>query len=225
MKGMIRKVGSYDEMSKIVALHVKRHIQNSNLTVLGLPTGSTPIGMYKELARDTKINWQKVVTFNLDEYVRLDKYHPQSYRHFMYENLHKFIDIPIERINFPRNKEYDAQIDYYGGLDCTVLGIGNNGHIAFNEPGSPFDSKTRRVKLDKRTISDNSRFFDSEEQVPKEAWTMGLKTIMDSKEIYLIAQGKSKWEIIREAFFGEITESVPASILQKHDNLTVLYCD
>ena len=222
---MIRKVKSYDEMSKIVALHVKRHIQNPKLTILGLPTGSTPIGMYKELSKDTRINWDKVVTFNLDEYVGLDKYHPQSYRHFMYENLHKFIDVPRERINFPQNKKYDALIDYYGGLDCTVLGIGNNGHIAFNEPGSPFDSKTRKVKLDKRTISDNSRFFDSEAQVPKEAWTMGLKTIMDSKEIYLIAQGKSKWEIIREAFFGEITESVPASILQKHKNLTVLYCD
>ena len=161
----------------------------------------------------------------MDEYVGLGKHHPQSYRYFMYENLHKFINLPIERINFPQTKQYDALIDYYGGLDCTVLGIGKNGHIAFNEPDSAFDSKTRKVKLDKRTISDNSRFFDSEEQVPKEAWTMGLKTIMDSKEIYLIAQGKSKWKIIQKAFFGEITELIPASILQKHNNLTVLYCD
>ena len=222
---MIRKVKSYDEMSKIVALHVKRHIQNPKLTILGLPTGSTPIGMYKELSKDTRINWDKVVTFNLDEYVGLDKYHPQSYRHFMYENLHKFIDVPRERINFPQNKKYDALIDYYGGLDCTVLGIGNNGHIAFNEPGSSFNSKTRIVDLDKQTIEDNSRLFTSIDEVPTKAITMGLDTIMKSKEILLIAQGKKKLEIIQKAMFGEITENIPASILQKHDNLTILYCD
>ena len=225
MKGIIRKVGSYDEMSKIVALHVKRFIGNSQLGVLGLPTGGTPLGMYKELREDTRLNWSKVVTLNLDEYVGIDKNHPESYRNFMYRNLFSHIDIDEDRVHFPTNEHYDSLINYYGGLDFTVLGIGNNGHIAFNEPGSSFESKTRLVDLDERTISDNSRFFNSIDEVPKQAWTMGLKTIMDSREIFLIAQGKSKWEIIREAFYGEITEKVPASILQRHENLTVLYCD
>lgn len=225
MKGIIRKVGSYDEMSKIVALHVKRFIGNSQLGILGLPTGGTPIGMYKELREDTKLDWSKVVTFNLDEYVGIDKDHSESYKNYMHRNLFSHIDIDKDRVHFPDGEHYDSRINYFGGLDFTVLGIGNNGHIAFNEPGSSFESKTRLVDLDERTISDNSRFFNSIDEVPKQAWTMGLKTIMDSKEIYLIAQGKSKWEIIREAFYGEITEKVPASILQKHKNLTVLYCD
>ena len=225
MKGIIRKVGSYDEMSKIVALHVKRFIGNSQIGVLGLPTGGTPLGMYEELRQDFRLDWNKVATFNLDEYVGIDKDHPESYKNYMYRNLFSHIDIDERRVHFPDGEHYDSRITYFGGLDFTVLGIGNNGHIAFNEPGSSFESKTRLVDLDERTISDNSRFFNSIDEVPKQAWTMGLKTIMDSKEIFLIAQGKSKWEIIREAFYGEITEKVPASILQKHKNLTVLYCD
>jgi len=225
MKGIIRKVGSYDEMSKIVALHVKRFIGNSQIGVLGLPTGGTPLGMYKELRQDFRLDWSKVATFNLDEYVGIDKDHPESYKNYMYRNLFSHIDIDENKVHFPDGEQYDSRIAYFGGLDFTVLGIGNNGHIAFNEPGSSFESTTRLVDLDERTISDNSRFFNSIDEVPKQAWTMGLKTIMDSKEIFLIAQGKSKWEIIREAFYGEITEKVPASILQKHKNLTVLYCD
>ena len=225
MKGIIRKVGSYDEMSKIVALHVKRFIGNSQIGVLGLPTGGTPLGMYEELRQDFRLDWSKVATFNLDEYVGIDEKHPESYKNYMYRNLFSHIDIDESRVHFPNAEHYDSRIAYFGGLDFTVLGIGNNGHIAFNEPGSSFESTTRLVDLDERTISDNSRFFNSIDEVPKQAWTMGLKTIMDSREIFLIAQGKSKWEIIREAFYGEITEKVPASILQKHKNLTVLYCD
>ena len=225
MKGIIRKVLNYDEMSTIVALHVKRFIGNSQIGVLGLPTGGTPLGMYEELRRDFRLDWSKVATFNLDEYVGIDKDHPESYKNYMYRNLFSHIDIDENKVHFPDGEHYDSRITYFGGLDFTVLGIGNNGHIAFNEPGSSFESKTRLVDLDERTISDNSRFFNSIDEVPKQAWTMGLKTIMDSKEIYLIAQGKSKWDIIREAFYGEITEKVPASILQRHDNLTVLYCD
>lgn len=225
MKGIIRKVKDYHEMSKIVALHVKRHINKQGVTKLGLPTGGTPLGMYEELRQDFNLDWSNVITFNLDEYVGIDENHPESYKNFMYRNLHSHIDIPENRIHFPKNPQYDAVIKSHGGLDFTVLGIGNNGHIAFNEPGSSFESTTRLVDLDERTISDNSRFFNSIDEVPKQAWTMGLKTIMDSKEIYLIAQGQSKFDIIREAFHGEITEKVPASILQKHNNLTILYCD
>ena len=224
MKGIIRKVLNYDEMSTIVALHVKRFIGRSNSNI-GLPTGSTPLGMYEELRSDYRLKWDNVKTFNLDEYVGIDKDHVQSYNTYMYRNLFSHIDIPTKNVHFPTDENYDNLIAKNGGLDFIVLGIGNNGHIAFNEPGSSFDSTTRKVKLDERTINDNSRFFNSVEEVPTEAFTMGLKTIMDSKEIYLIAQGKSKWDIIREAFYGEITEKVPASILQRHDNLTVLYCD
>jgi glucosamine-6-phosphate deaminase len=225
MKGIIKKINSYDEMSKRVALHVKRFIGNPQLGILGLPTGGTPIGMYKELREDKKLDWSKVVTFNLDEYAGIDKDHPESYKNYMYRNLFSHIDIDEDKVHFPNVEHYDSRIAYFGGLDFTVLGIGNNGHIAFNEPGSSFESKTRLVDLDERTISDNSRFFNSIDEVPKQAWTMGLKTIMDSSEIFLIAQGKSKWEIIREALLGEITESIPASILQEHKNLKVLYCD
>ncbi len=235
MNRMIRKLLSYDEMSAIVALHVKRFIRSSNSNI-GLPTGSTPLGMYEELKKDFRLNWDNVKTYNLDEYVGIDINHPQSYNTYMNDNLFNHVDIPKENIHFPnafitpdivlvQDETYDTLITKNGGLDFLVLGIGNNGHIAFNEPGSSFDSITRKVKLDERTISDNSRFFNSIEEVPTEAYTMGLKTIMDSREIYLIAQGKSKWEIIRESFYGEITEKVPASILQKHKNLTVLYCD
>tara|TARA_B100000900_G_scaffold415687_1_gene446609 strand:+ start:24 stop:698 length:675 start_codon:yes stop_codon:yes gene_type:complete len=224
MNRILRKVLDYDEMSAIVALHVKRFIRRSNSNI-GLPTGSTPLGMYEELKKDFRLKWDNVKTYNLDEYVGIDTDHPQSYKTYMDNNLFNHVDIPKENIHFPKDETYDNLITKNGGLDFLVLGIGNNGHIAFNEPGSSFDSTTRKVKLDERTISDNSRFFNSVEEVPTEAYTMGLKTIMDSREIYLIAQGKSKWDIIREAFYGEITQKVPASILQKHQNITVLYCD
>ena len=177
MKGIIRKVLNYDEMSTIVALHVKRFIGRSNSNI-GLPTGSTPLGMYEELRSDYRLKWDNVKTFNLDEYVGIDKDHVQSYNTYMYRNLFSHIDIPTKNVHFPTDENYDNLIAKNGGLE-----------------------------------------------VPTEAFTMGLKTIMDSKEIYLIAQGKSKWDIIREAFYGEITEKVPASILQRHENLTVLYCD
>ena len=144
----------------------------------------------------------------------------------MKKNLHDHINIESLNIHFPHNiTDYDKFIEESGGLDLTVLGIGTNGHIAFNEPGSSFNSKTRIVDLDKQTIEDNSRFFTSIDEVPTKAITMGLDTIMKSKEILLIAQGKKKLEIIQKAMFGEITENIPASILQKHDNLTILYCD
>jgi len=222
----IIKVSSYEKLSQLAAFEVKKKIQGGNKVNLGLPTGGTPIGMYSELVRDVHLSWRNVSTFNLDEYVGIDSNHPESYVNFMKRNLHNHIDIDFLNVWFPNNTDnYDEMIDALGGLDLTILGIGTNGHIAFNEPGSPFDSKTRIVDLDKQTIEDNARFFNSIEKVPTQAITMGLDTIMKSKEIILIAQGNKKLNIIQKALFGVITEEVPASILQNHENLTILYCE
>ena len=223
---IIRKLESYERLSQLAALEVKKKIQRGNLTNLGLPTGGTPMGMYKELVNDTHLSWWNVTTFNLDEYVGIEPTHSESYKNFMKRNLHDHIDIDLFNVWFPdQTDDYDFMIQAAGGLDLTILGIGTNGHIAFNEPGSPFNSKTRIVDLSEQTIKDNSRFFNSLEEVPTHAITMGLETIMKSKEILLIAQGKKKLDIIKEAMFGDITEDIPASILQNHDNLTILYCD
>lgn len=226
MKALFRKVDSYERLSQLAALEIKKKIQKGNQVNLGLPTGGTPIGMYKDLVNDSHLDWWNVSTFNLDEYVGIDKSHQESYMGFMKRNLFDHIDIDTFNIWFPdQTKDYDEMIDGLGGLDLTILGIGTNGHIAFNEPGSPFDSKTRVVDLSQQTIEDNSRFFNSIDEVPAKAITMGLDTIMKSKEIVLIAQGKKKLDIIQKALFGDITEELPASILQNHENLTILYCD
>ena len=226
MKALFRKVENYERLSQLAALEIKKKIQKGNQVNLGLPTGGTPIGMYKELVNDSHLDWWNVTTFNLDEYMGIDPNHSESYKNFMNRNLFDHIDIDRFNVWFPSlEKVYDDVIDNMGGLDLTILGIGTNGHIAFNEPGSPFDSKTRLVDLDKQTIEDNARFFNSIDEVPTQAITMGLDTIMKSKEILLIAQGKKKLEIIQKAMFDDITEEVPASILQQHENLTILYCD
>ena len=226
MKALFRKVENYERLSQLAALEIKKKIQKGNQVNLGLPTGGTPIGMYKELVNDSHLDWWNVTTFNLDEYVGIDDNHSESYVNFMNRNLFNHIDIDVFNIWFPdQTDDYDEMIDGLGGLDLTILGIGTNGHIAFNEPGSPFDSKTRVVDLDKQTIEDNARFFNSIDEVPTQAITMGLDTIMKSKEILLIAQGKKKLDIIQKAMFGEITEDIPASILQQHENLTILYCE
>lgn len=226
MKALFRKVENYERLSQLAALEVKKKIQKGNQVNLGLPTGGTPIGMYKELVNDSHLDWWNVTTFNLDEYEGIDPNHPESYENFMNRNLFDHIEIDRFNVWFPSlEKVYDDVIDNMGGLDLTILGIGTNGHIAFNEPGSPFNSKTRLVDLDKQTIEDNARFFNSIDEVPTQAITMGLDTIMKSKEILLIAQGKKKLDIIQKAMFGDITEDIPASILQQHENLTILYCE
>lgn len=223
---IFRKVNSYEKLSQLAALEIKKKIQGGNPINLGLPTGGTPIGMYKELIKYEQLSWWNVSTFNLDEYVGIDSNHSESYVNFMKRNLHNHIDINRSQIYFPiYTRLYDEFIQRQGGLDLTILGIGTNGHIAFNEPGSPFDSKTRVVNLSQQTIEDNSRFFNSIDEVPTQAMTMGLDTIMKSKQILLIAQGKKKLDIIIKAMFGEITEEIPASILQNHENLTILYCE
>ena len=210
-------------MSRYVATLISIRIHSGEPFNFGTPTGGTPVGMYKELV-GKNLNWNNVSTFNLDEYVDIDHKHPQSYHKFMWENLHRYIGINENKVHFP-HIDYDKEIDAAGGLDLTVLGIGTNGHIAFNEPGSEFGSTTRIVGLSEQTIQDNSRFFESSDKVPTQAITMGLHTIMKSRQILLIAQGQKKLDILKKALWEPVTTNVPASILQFHPNIRVFYCD
>jgi glucosamine-6-phosphate deaminase len=194
----------------------------SEYFTLGLATGSTPLGIYKYM-RDETWDAKKITTYNLDEYCDLPYNHPHSYEHFMEENL--FMYKQFRYSYFPENERYDDLIKNKGGIDIQILGIGTNGHIAFNEPGSSRDSLTRKVELTENTRKDNSRFFDSIDDVPTHAYTMGIESIMRAKQIYLLASGKHKKKILEKACHGEITSDVPASFLQEHNNVEVLYCD
>jgi len=218
---MIKVLKSYWELGTVVA-DIVEHTLALPEPKLILPTGSTPLSLYKELV-NRQLDWSTTTTFNLDEYV-INPNHPQSYYSFMRKNLFDKIDIYPNNYNFP-DRNTQAYEDKINGIDLCILGIGTNGHIAFNEPGSSFDSVTRVVDLDKQTIEDNSRFFDSIEDVPTQAITMGLGTIMSSKKIVLMASGEHKLNIMNVAMAGEVTEDVPASILQKHNNVEVYYCD
>ena len=190
---------------------------------LVLPTGSTPLSLYKELV-NRDLDWSTTTTFNLDEYID-NTIQDQSYRYFMMENLFKHTNMYDDNIYFPGDTAVWPDLSYGTGVDLCILGIGGNGHIAFNEPGSSFDSETRMVDLNEETIKDNSRFFPTIDDVPTQAVTMGLKPIMSSKKIVLIANGKHKLNILNIAMNGEQTESVPASILQSHKNVEIYYCD
>ena len=214
----------YNELSYTVADIVEEQIKREPISRFILPTGSTPLGLYKELV-SRELDWGAVMTYNLDVYI-MNPNHSQSYQTFMKENLFNKINIYPTNCQFPdRNvQSYEQRLKGIPA-DLCILGIGTNGHIAFNEPGSSFDSETRVVDLNEQTIEDNSRFFDSVDDVPKQAITMGLKTIMKSKKIVLIANGVHKYKILNVAMNGGITEKVPASILQKHNNVEVFYCD
>jgi len=218
----IKEYKSYDEMCWDVVRDIQNRVVNSHYFNLGLATGSTPLGIYNLMQLDSK-KYKHVYTFNLDEYDDLPFNHPQSYEHFMIENL--FAYKQFKRSYFPENERYDDIIMSKGGIDIQILGIGTNGHIAFNEPGSPRDSLTRKVELTENTRKDNSRFFDSVDDVPTHAWTMGIESIMRAKQIYLLANGKHKKDILEKACYGDITSDIPASYLQEHDNVEVLYCD
>ena len=218
---------SYDNMCKKVVEDI-RYAINFNMFsehfTLGLATGSTPLGIYKYM-RDETWDSKKIYTFNLDEYADLPYNHPQSYQHFMEENL--FAYKQFRKSYFPSEanyRNYDVMIQRFP-IDIQILGIGTNGHIAFNEPGSPRDSLTRKVELTENTIKDNSRFFDSMEDVPTHAYSMGIESIMRAKQIYLLANGKHKKDILEKACYGEVTSDIPASYLQEHENVEVLYCD
>lgn len=203
--------------------------------VLGFATGSTPLSLYAQLAeacRRGELTFAKATSFNLDEYVGLEESNPQSYRYFMNRNLFSHIDLPLERTHVPNGSsasgaladEYEAQIQSAGGIDLQLLGIGHNGHIGFNEPGTPFGSTTHVVHLSESTRQANARFFSSIDEVPAKAVSMGIKTVMNARAILLFAQGESKADIIRAAVCGPVTEEVPASVLQLHPDVT-LYLD
>ena len=226
-------VKDYQEVSKKAADIVIELIKGNKEAKLGLATGSSPIGLYQNLIdayQQKEISFQDVTTFNLDEYVGISREHSQSYFSFMQENLFKHIDIDLDHVHLPDNdldkistiaKDYNKLLKK-NQLDLQVLGIGSNGHIGFNEPGTPFANETFIVDLDERTRQDNSRFFGSIEDVPKQAITMGIKNIMRAKHILLIASGKEKSEAVYQMIYGEITPDLPASVLQLHPHCTVI---
>ena len=216
---------NYKELSSTVADIVVAQIKKHPLSKLALPTGSTPLGMYDELV-NRKLDWSTVITFNLDVYL-MNINHPQSYQSYMRKNLFDRTNIYPDHCHFPFRpfSAFEDKIKGSKGIDLCILGIGTNGHIAFNEPGSSFKSRTRVVNLSEQTIKDNSRFFNSIDDVPTQAITMGLETIMESKKIILIANGDHKLNILNVAMNGEVTKDVPASILQNHENVEVYYCD
>lgn len=226
---------SYEEMSKEAAKIVADLVRNKPDCVLGLATGSTPVGLYQELVRMHKeegLDFSQVTTFNLDEYYGLSPDHPQSYRYFMNENLFNGINIKKENTYVPDGTvpveeiekfcaEYEEKIKKAGGIDLQVLGIGGDGHIAFNEPGSSLGSRTRLVALDEQTIKDNSRFFEKEEDVPRFALSMGVGTILEAKEIIFLANGKKKAEVVAKAIEGPVTSAITASAIQLHPKVSV----
>ncbi|MCX6722885.1 MAG: glucosamine-6-phosphate deaminase [Candidatus Staskawiczbacteria bacterium] len=219
----------YNALSKRAANIIASFLKEKPNAVLGLPTGSTPIGTYKLLAkkcRNNEISFKKVKTFNLDEYSKISKEDKQSYHYFMNQAFFSKIGIKKENTFFPDNffpyKKYDEKIDKNKGIDLQVLGIGRDGHIGFNEPGSKFNSKTREVFLAKETIEDNSRFFNNKKDVPRKAVTMGIGTIMKAKNILVIVSGKNKSEAVHRALEKEMSTKIPASILRKHKNVIVI---
>ena len=228
-------VENYEQLSTRAADIIASVVTLKPNCVLGLATGSSPLGTYANLAEKYKkgqLDFSDVTSVNLDEYCGLDAENDQSYRYFMNENLFKNINIDINRTHVPNGcaddltqegKRYDDLIEGLGGTDLQLLGIGLDGHIGFNEPDSVFTKGTHVVTLDPSTIEANARFFASEADVPREAITMGMGAIMNAKRVLLIASGESKKEIVEKSFFGPITPEVPASILQLHPDLTVIY--
>ncbi len=224
----------YEEMSRRAADIVISHMVQKPDMVLGLATGSTPEGLYQKLIeayRGGTIDFSNVRTFNLDEYYGIDEDNDQSYHYFMKEKLLDHVNIPMENTHIldgmaedvhAECMDYERRIDEAGGIDLQILGIGKNGHIGFNEPGDVFIRRTHLVDLDQETIQANSRFFTCKEEVPTQALTMGIETIMKARKIILIASGEGKAEAIYRAVKCEIHPMVPASILHVHPDVTVI---
>ena len=226
---------NYEEMSKKAAEILIDIVKNNPNAILGLATGSSPIGTYKNMIKDHKENgtsYKTVKTVNLDEYVGLTKDHDQSYAYFMRTNLFDYIDIDQNNTNLPCGSAPDTQkeCDRYNALletmkqDVQVLGLGSNGHIGFNEPNTPFESVTHLVDLTENTIKDNSRLFASIDEVPRQALSMGIKNIMQAKSILMVVSGKNKAEAVKGMVKGEVTPALPASVLQLHPFVTIV-CD
>ena len=230
----IYKAKDYEEMSRKAAGIVSAQIIMKPDCVLGLATGSTPVGLYKQLIewyRNGDLDFSGVRTVNLDEYKGISRENDQSYYYFMHQNLFDHVNIPAENTHLPNGMEPDSEkecrryeelIQSMGSVDLQLLGIGHNGHIGFNEPADAFDKLVHCVNLTQSTIEANKRFFASAEEVPRQAYTMGIQTIMRSKKILIIANGEGKADIVRDAFFGPITPMVPASVLQLHNDVTLV---
>lgn len=224
----------YEEMSRKAAGIVSAQIIMKPECVLGLATGSTPVGLYKQLIewyRNGDLDFSGVRTVNLDEYKGISRENDQSYYYFMHQNLFDHVNIPAGNTHLPDGMEPDSEkecrryeelIQSMGSVDLQLLGIGHNGHIGFNEPADAFDKLVHCVNLTQSTIEANKRFFASAEEVPRQAYTMGIQTIMRSKKILIIANGEGKADIVRDAFFGPITPMVPASVLQLHNDVTLV---
>ena len=231
------KVDTYEELSRKAANLISAQVLSKPDCVLGLATGSSPVGAYKvliERCAKGDLDFSEVTTVNLDEYVGLDGTNDQSYRYFMNINLFDHINIDKNKTFVPYGlgedynaecEEYDARVKALGGIDLQLLGIGFDGHIGFNEPDSCFTKSTHVVDLHESTIQANARFFENEADVPRQAVTMGMMCIMQARKVVLIANGAGKKDIVEKAFFGPITPEVPASILQLHPDLTVIYSE
>lgn len=234
MKMNIRIFENEEDLNATGAGLIASLLQTKPRAVLGLATGSSPVGIYKQLItlyQKGLVSFSQASSFNLDEYVALPTEHRESYRSFMNEQLFKHIDIDIARTQVPDGQaadleqecnSYEQRLDDRGPVDLQLLGIGHNGHIGFNEPGTELTGRTHVVDLKDETRKANARFFDSIDEVPAQAITMGVGTILKAKQILLIARGEEKAEIIREAFMGPITTACPASLLQCHPNVVVL---
>ena len=230
----IIKAKDYDEMSRKAANLIAAQIYVKPNCVLGLATGSTPIGTYKELVAKYELgdlDFSEVTTVNLDEYKGITKENDQSYYYFMNDNLFSHVNINKERTFLPDGTEPDSDkacnayneiIHSVGGQDLQLLGLGHNGHIGFNEPAADFPLETHCVDLTESTIKANQRFFVSYDDVPKQAYTMGIKTIMQAKKVLVVVSGEDKADIVKKAFFGPVTPEVPASVLQLHPDCTVV---
>ncbi len=230
----IVKVKNYEEMGEKACDLIVEKVNSLDNPVLGLATGSTPEGMYQQMIdsfQRNEVSFTKTTTFNLDEYVGLSGNNPNSYRFYMNDKLFKHIDLPANRAYLPNGdaddlqkecRDYETLMYKAEYIDVQVLGLGLNGHIGFNEPGTAFDSRTHIVDLDETTRKANARFFDSLDDVPKKAITMGIETIMESKKILLLVAGEKKAEAVYRLVNGETSEEFPASILQKHENVTLI---
>ena len=212
----ILKAKDYKEMSEMAADIIGAQVLLKPDAVLGLATGSTPIGTYEELVKryeSGRLDFSKIKTVNLDEYRGLTKDNDQSYYYFMHSHLFDHINI---------GEDYENIISNFGGIDLQLLGLGNNGHIGFNEPCDEFIDKTHVVDLTQSTIEANKRFFASIDDVPKQAYTMGIGSIMRAKRVLMLVSGKGKAQIVKDAFFGPVTPKVPASILQLHNDFILI---
>ncbi len=230
-------VESYEKMSRSAANIISAQVIIKPDCVLGLATGSSPLGTYRQLVewyRKGDIDFSGVTTVNLDEYIGLNGQNPQSYRYFMNQNLFSQVNIPLKNTFVPNGcaanpaaecEAYDKEIERLGGIDLQLLGIGLDGHIGFNEPDDYFVKNTHVVDLHESTVAANARFFKTKAEVPRQAITMGMISIMQAKKILLIASGPEKSKILNQAFYGPITPKIPASILQLHPDITVIYSE